>query len=95
MATYRELLAQKRELDERIEAARAEAANQALASVRATIAEYGFTPDEVFGKPRREKADKAARKPADNEGKAGKGRKGNSKRERANLDLFGDTAENA
>ncbi|PVX72442.1 H-NS family nucleoid-associated regulatory protein [Paraburkholderia unamae] len=94
MATYRELLAQKRELDERIEAARAEAANQALASVRATIAEYGFTPDEVFGKPRREKADKAD-KAADNEGKAGKGRKGNSKRERANLDLFGDTAENA
>ncbi|CAG9247641.1 hypothetical protein PUN4_1280003 [Paraburkholderia unamae] len=62
--------------------------------MRATIAEYGFTPDEVFGKPRREKADKAD-KAADNEGKAGKGRKGNSKRERANLDLFGDTAENA
>ncbi|WP_322032767.1 H-NS family nucleoid-associated regulatory protein [Paraburkholderia sp. J76] len=75
MATYRELLAQKRELDERIEAARAEAAHEALASVRAAIAEFGFTPDEVFGRPRR------ARKTAGNAGK---------KRERANLDLFGD-----
>ncbi|WP_052405660.1 H-NS family nucleoid-associated regulatory protein [Paraburkholderia heleia] len=81
MATYRELLAQKRELDERIEAARAEAAHEALANVRAAIAEFGFTPDEVFGKPRREKTARRARKAEGNEGK---------KRERANLDLFGD-----
>ncbi|WP_321963111.1 H-NS family nucleoid-associated regulatory protein [Paraburkholderia sp. J7] len=86
MATYRELLAQKRELDERIEAARAEAAHEALATVRAAIAEFGFTPDEVFGKPRREKAARRTRKTEGNEGK---------KRERANLDLFGDTADNA
>ncbi|SDD00560.1 H-NS family nucleoid-associated regulatory protein [Paraburkholderia lycopersici] len=77
MATYRELLAQKRELDERIEAARAAAAHEALTNVRATIAEFGFTPEDVFGKPRR------ARKPADD------------KRERANLDLFGDTVDKA
>ncbi|WP_321937183.1 H-NS family nucleoid-associated regulatory protein [Paraburkholderia sp. J8-2] len=89
MATYRELLAQKRELDERIEAARAEAAHEALATVRAAIAEFGFTPDEVFGKPRREKAVRRARKTEGNEGNEGK------KRERANLDLFGDTADNA
>ncbi|MCP3710306.1 H-NS histone family protein [Paraburkholderia sp. CNPSo 3274] len=80
MATYRELLAQKRELDERIEAVRAEAAHEALANVRAAIAEFGFTPDEVFGKPRREKTARRANKA---EGK---------KRERANLDLFGDNA---
>ncbi|MEM5404084.1 MULTISPECIES: H-NS family nucleoid-associated regulatory protein [Paraburkholderia] len=86
MATYRELLAQKRELDERIEAARAEAAHEALANVRAAIAEFGFTPDEVFGKPRREKAARRARKAEGNEGNEGK------KRERANLDLFGDNA---
>ncbi|WP_233885431.1 H-NS family nucleoid-associated regulatory protein [Paraburkholderia flagellata] len=86
MATYRELLAQKRELDERIEAARAEAAHEALANVRAAIAEFGFTPDEVFGKPRRERAARRARK---TDGKEGK------RRERANLDLFGDTADNA
>jgi len=79
MATYRELLAQKRELDERIEAARAEAAHEALASVRAAIAEFGFTPEEVFGKPRREKTTRGARRA--------------HKPERANLDLFGDTAD--
>ena len=86
MATYRELLAQKRELDARIEAAHAEAAQEALANVRAAIAEFGFTPDEVFGKPRREKAARRASKTVGNEGK---------RRERANLDLFGDTADNA
>ncbi|MFT0174514.1 H-NS family nucleoid-associated regulatory protein [Paraburkholderia mimosarum] len=79
MATYRELLAQKRELDERIEAARAEAAHEALASVRAAIAEFGFTPDQVFGKPRREKTARGARRPR--------------KSERANLDLFADAAD--
>jgi DNA-binding protein H-NS len=80
MATYRELLAEKRELDERIEAARAAAAQDALAAVRAAIAEFGFTPDDVFGKPRREKA---ARRPRKAE---------SGKREPANLDLFGDAA---
>ncbi|MBV8261093.1 MAG: H-NS histone family protein [Paraburkholderia sp.] len=79
MATYRELLAQKRELDERIEAARAEAAHEALASVRAAIAEFGFTPEEVFGNPRREKVARGARRAR--------------KSERANLDLFGDAAD--
>jgi DNA-binding protein H-NS len=80
MATYRELLAQKRELDERIEAARAAAAQDALTAVRAAIAEFGFTPDEVFGKPRREKAARGARAP----------RAEGGKRQPANLDLFGD-----
>lgn len=86
MATYRELLAQKRALDERIEAARAEAAHAALATVRAAIAEFGFTTEDVFGKPRREKAARRARKP---EG----GKRERRARHPANLDLFGDAAD--
>ncbi|HKR47635.1 MAG TPA: H-NS family nucleoid-associated regulatory protein [Paraburkholderia sp.] len=88
MATYRELLAQKRELDERIEAVRAEAAHEALASVRAAIAEFGFTPDEVFGKPRREKAARGERKAAG-------AKRERTARRHANLDLFGDGADKA
>jgi len=84
MATYRELLAQKRELDARIAAARAVAAHEALASVRAAIAEFGFTPEEVFGKPGRAKTARGARRARKPEG---------GKHERANLDLFGDAAD--
>jgi DNA-binding protein H-NS len=80
MATYRELLAQKRELDERIEAARAEAADEALAAVRAAIAEFGLTAEEVFGKPRRaRKTEAGKRKRAD--------------RRDENFDLFGEPAD--
>jgi DNA-binding protein H-NS len=50
MPTYLELLAQKRVLDARIEEARAEAAADALAAARAAIAEFGFTPEDLFGK---------------------------------------------
>jgi DNA-binding protein H-NS len=82
MATYRELLAQKRELDERIEAARAEAAHEALAAVRAAIAEFGFTAEEVFGKPRR------ARKAAGD-------KRERSASEHDNFDLFGDSGGKA
>ncbi|WP_322104219.1 H-NS family nucleoid-associated regulatory protein [Paraburkholderia sp. J41] len=84
MATYRELLAQKRALDERIEALRAEAAQQALASVRAAIEEFGFTPEDLFGKPRRAKNAKGAKAPAAARRKSGAD---------ANLDLFGDGAD--
>ncbi|QGZ63162.1 H-NS family nucleoid-associated regulatory protein [Paraburkholderia acidisoli] len=84
MATYRELLAQKRALDERIETLRAEAAQEALASARAAIAEFGFTPEDLFGKPRRAKGPRAT------QAANGAGRKA---RTDANLDLFGDGAE--
>lgn len=50
MPTYLELLARKRELDVQIEEARALAAAEALAEARAAIAEFGFTPDDLFGK---------------------------------------------
>lgn len=59
MATYLELLAEKRALDARIDALRAEAADEALAAARAAIAEFGFTPDDLFGKPRAKREKKA------------------------------------
>ncbi|WP_322042083.1 H-NS family nucleoid-associated regulatory protein [Paraburkholderia sp. J67] len=86
MATYLELLAKKRALDARIEAARAEAAQEALAAARAAIAEFGFTPDDLFGKPRQAKgAAKGTRRKrtdaADSPNAA-----------TSNFDLFGDAA---
>lgn len=49
------LLAQRAELDRQINALRAEKRGQAIAEVRARIAEYELTPEELFGvsRPRR------------------------------------------
>jgi DNA-binding protein H-NS len=63
MSTYLELLARKRALDAQIEEARAEAAAEALAAARAAIAEFGFTPEDLFGKTANKRAGRAARKP--------------------------------
>ena len=52
--------------------------------MRAAIAEFGFTPEEVFGKPGRAKTARGARRARKPEG---------GKHERANLDLFGDAAD--
>ncbi len=79
MATYLELLAEKRALDARIEAARAEAAQEALATARAAIAEFGFTPDDLFGKAKAAKSPRSKRKTADAAASAANG----------NFDLFG------
>lgn len=79
MATYLELLAEKRALDARIEAARAEAAQEALATARAAIAEFGFTPDDLFGKAKAAKGPRSKRKTADAAASATNG----------NFDLFG------
>ena len=48
MTTYKELLAQRAELDQQIAAAQKLAAKQALEEVRATIQEFGFTAQQVF-----------------------------------------------
>lgn len=48
MTTYKELLAQKAELDKQIAAAQKLAAKQALEDVRATIQEFGFSVQQVF-----------------------------------------------
>lgn len=55
MATYKELLARKQELDAEIENARRAEAQEALDNVRDTIAAFGFTPDQVFGIRRKSK----------------------------------------
>ncbi|WGS55041.1 H-NS histone family protein (plasmid) [Paraburkholderia sp. D15] len=53
MARYKELLDQKRDLEQRIEAARRAEAAAELERVRQTIAEFGFTPEQVFRKYRK------------------------------------------
>ncbi|WP_312589035.1 H-NS histone family protein [Comamonas terrigena] len=57
MSTYKELLAQRAELEKKIEAERSNARAQALATVRALCAEHGITPADLApsaskGKPR-------------------------------------------
>jgi DNA-binding protein H-NS len=53
VATYKELLAIKRELDIEIENARRAEAQVALEGVRETVAAFGFTPEDIFGGSRR------------------------------------------
>ncbi|MBN3761275.1 H-NS family nucleoid-associated regulatory protein [Burkholderia sp. Ac-20365] len=55
MATYLQLLAERRDLDEKIKLARPQAAREALEAARAAIAEFGFTPADLFGKPKKKK----------------------------------------
>ena len=50
MTTYKELLAQRAELEKQIEAARKEALVSAIAQVRAIVAEYALTEEDVFAK---------------------------------------------
>lgn len=53
MARYKELLEQKRDLEKRIEEARRAEAAEVLETVRKTVADFGFTPEDVFGKRRK------------------------------------------
>jgi DNA-binding protein H-NS len=85
MSTYLELLARKRALDAQIEQARAEAAAEALAAARAAIAEFGFTPEDLFGKAASKRTPRGggtARKPR-------AGRRAVERAEGVTLDLFG------
>lgn len=50
MTTYKELLAQRAELEKQIEAARKDALSSAIAQVRAIVAEYELTEEDVFSK---------------------------------------------
>ena len=50
MTTYKELLAQRAELEKQIEAARKEALASAIAQVRAIVTEYELTEEDVFSK---------------------------------------------
>lgn len=53
MTRYKELLEQQRELGQRVEAARRAEAATALETVRKTVAEFRFTPEDVFGNRRK------------------------------------------
>jgi DNA-binding protein H-NS len=61
MSKLAELIAQRQELEDRIATLKAEEGSNALAQIRATIAEYGFTQDQVFGRAKgaKAKSDKA------------------------------------
>ncbi|MFM0756139.1 H-NS histone family protein [Paraburkholderia strydomiana] len=51
MERYKDLLAQKEQLEKLIAEAHKKEAAAALERVRAVVAEFGFTPEDVFGKP--------------------------------------------
>lgn len=50
MATYKELLQARQQLEQQIEQARAAAVGEAVAKARALVEEFGLTPDDVFGR---------------------------------------------
>ncbi|MFM0091627.1 H-NS histone family protein [Paraburkholderia sediminicola] len=62
MARYKELLAQKQMLERQIEEARRAEAAAALEDVRKTVADFGFSPEDIFGKRRKGKGEPAAAK---------------------------------
>ncbi|WP_310359141.1 H-NS histone family protein [Paraburkholderia strydomiana] len=62
MSRYRELLAEKEQLEKLIAEARGQEAASALEKVRATVAEFAFTPEDVFGNPRKKTRRAAAAK---------------------------------
>jgi DNA-binding protein H-NS len=48
MASYRELLKQREELQRKIDAAKAQEVDEAIEKVRAIVAEFSLTPLQVF-----------------------------------------------
>ncbi|MFM0047319.1 H-NS histone family protein [Paraburkholderia sediminicola] len=53
MARYKELLEQKKELEQQIEEARRAEAAAALEDVRKIVTAFGFSPEDIFGKRRK------------------------------------------
>ncbi|HHT8994856.1 TPA: H-NS histone family protein [Burkholderia cenocepacia] len=60
MATYKELKAQAEALAARVEAARLEEFQTVLDDVRAKVAEYGITEQDIFGRRRTRAATRTA-----------------------------------
>lgn len=72
MATYRELRAQADALMQQAENARQAELQAILDEVRARVAEYGLTPDQVFGRgPRKARAVQAGLPPKYRDPKTG------------------------
>jgi DNA-binding protein H-NS len=75
MSTYQALLEQKKALDQRIAEARKAEAREALATVHALIAEFGFTAQQVFPwKPAARKAPARYRDPVTGATWSGRGK---------------------
>ncbi|MGF6603673.1 DNA-binding protein H-NS [Paraburkholderia sp. GAS448] len=53
MASYRELLAAREKLEAEIARARNEEAGSILEQIRAQVADYGFTVEDIFGSKRK------------------------------------------
>lgn len=53
MATYKELLEQREELEKQIQAARVSELAEAIAKVRGIISEFDLSPEDVFAPARR------------------------------------------
>ncbi|WP_431819496.1 H-NS family nucleoid-associated regulatory protein [Burkholderia sp. F1] len=54
MATYKELLAKKAQIEEQLEVARQAEVGAAIATIQELMAQYGLTPDDIA--PRRRRA---------------------------------------
>ena len=80
MTTYKDLLKQREALEQQINEARAKEIDSAVAKIKATIADYGLTPDDIFPSGKKLKnptASKVAPKyknPATNETWTGRGK---------------------
>jgi len=77
MERYKDLLAQKEQLEKLIAEEHRKEAAVALERVREAVAEFGFTPEDIFGKPRRNGRRAAApkyRNPLTGETWSGRGR---------------------
>jgi DNA-binding protein H-NS len=61
VATYLELKAQAEKILEQAEAARLAELEAVLEEVRARVAEYGLTPEQVFGRRRTARSGKSAK----------------------------------
>ncbi|QQC64360.1 H-NS histone family protein [Paraburkholderia ginsengisoli] len=64
MASYRELLKQREELQRQIEAAREQEVAAAISRVREVVAEYGLTPEQVFSRSSAKYGPKPGTRPA-------------------------------
>ena len=64
MASYRELLKQREELQRQIDAAQEQEIAAAIDRVREIVNEYGLTPEQVFSRPKTKAGAKLGAKPA-------------------------------
>lgn len=53
MSSYKELLQQRENLEKQIQEARQRENQEAVDKVRALVAEFELTPDDIFGNPRK------------------------------------------